>query len=120
MQEGERIANRRLFSTSAEARNSRYSELCHTMYNKLIGLTPSTMQLVYFSNSYNETADENPRDGGVYCHELLTATKRKINEIHNLQKQDGESYYVFIDDIHQEATATVGKKRKVASILRYI
>ena len=54
LQEGGRIANQRLFSTSADARNSRYSELCHTMYNKLIGLTPSTMQLVYFSNSYNE------------------------------------------------------------------
>lgn len=112
LQEGGRIANQRLFSTSAEARNSRYFELCHTMYNKLIGLTPSTMQLVYFSNSYNETADENPRDGGVYCHELLTATKRKINEIHNLQKHDGKSYYVSIDDIHQEAAATVINKTK--------
>ncbi len=110
LQEGGRIANLRLFSTGAEARNSRYSELCHTMYNKLIGLTPSTMQLVYFSNSYNETADENPRDGGVYCHELLTATKRKINEIHNVQKHDGESYYVSIDDIHQEAAAIVINK----------
>lgn len=110
LQEGGRIVNLRLFSTGAEARNSRYSELCHTMYNKLIGLTPSTMQLVYFSNSYNETADENPRDGGVYCHELLTATKRKINEIHNVQKHDGESYYVSIDDIHQEAAAIVINK----------
>lgn len=110
LQEGGRIANQRLFSTSAEARNSRYSELCHAMYNKLIGLTPSTMQLVYFSNSYNETADENPRDGGVYCHELLTATKRKINKIHDVQKHDGKSYYVSIDDIHQEAAATVINK----------
>lgn len=110
LQDGGRIANQRLFSTSAEARNSRYSELCHAMYNKLIGLTPSTMQLVYFSNSYNETADENPRDGGVYCHELLTATKRKINKIHDVQKHDGKSYYVSIDDIHQEAAATVINK----------
>lgn len=110
LQDGGRIANQRLFSTSAEARNSKYSELCHAMYNKLIGLTPSTMQLVYFSNSYNETADENPRDGGVYCHELLTATKRKINKIHDVQKHDGKSYYVSIDDIHQEAAATVINK----------
>lgn len=110
LQDGGRIANQRLFSTSAEARNSRYSELCHAMYNKLIGLTPSTMQLVYFSNSYNETADENPRDGGVYCHELLTVTKRKINELHNVQKHDGKSYNVSIDEIHQEAAATVINK----------
>lgn len=110
LQEGGRIANQRLFSTSAEARNSGYFELCHTMYNKLIELTPSTMQLVYFSNSYNETADENPRDGGVYCHELLTATKRKINKIHDVQKHDSESYYVSIDEIHQEAAATVINK----------
>lgn len=97
LQEGGRITSQRLFSTSDEARNSRYSELCHTMYNNLIELTPSTMHLVYFSNSYNETADENSRDGGVYCHELLTATKRKIKEIHNLQKHDGKSYNVSID-----------------------
>lgn len=110
LQEGGRIANQRLFSTSAEARNSRYAELCHTMYNDLIKSTPSTMQLVYFSNSYNETADENPRDGGVYCHELLTATKRKINEIHNVQKHDSKSYFVSIDEIHQEAAAIVINK----------
>lgn len=112
LQEGGRIANQRLFSTIDEARNVAYAKICRDWYNYLIELTPSTMQLVYFSNSYNETADENPRDGGVYCHELLTTTKRKINEIHNLQKQDGESYYVFIDDIHQEATATVINKTK--------
>lgn len=110
LQEGGRITSQRLFSTSDEARNSRYSELCHTMYNNLIELTPSTMHLVYFSNSYNETTDENSRDGGVYCHELLTATKRKIKEIHNLQKHDGKSYNVSIDEIHQEAAAIVVNK----------
>lgn len=77
LQEGGRIADLRMFSTSEDARNSAYADLCREMYNDLIEATPSTMRVVYFSNSYGETADENSRDGGVYSHELLAAAKRK-------------------------------------------
>lgn len=110
LQEGGRIADVRLFSTSEDARNSVYADLCRNMYNDLIEATPSTMQVVYFSNSYGETADENSRDGGVYCHELLTAAKRLKDEIKTIQQHDNQSYHVSIDDVHSEAAKMVAIK----------
>lgn len=112
LQEGGRIADVRLFSTSEDARNSVYADLCRKMYNDLIEATPSTMQVVYFSNSDNETANENPRVGGFYSHELLAAAKRQIIEFRALQQHNCNSYYATIDDIHQEAAATVINKTK--------
>lgn len=109
LQEGGRIADVRLFSTSEDARNSVYADLCRKMYNDLIEATPSTMQVVYFSNSYGETADEDSRDGGVYCHELLTVAKRKKEEFQNLQQHNINSYYATIDEIHAEAADMVVK-----------
>ena len=88
LQEGGRIADVRLFSTSEDARNSVYADLCRKMYNDLIEATPSTMQVVYFSNSDNETANENPRVGGFYSHELLAAAKRQIIEFRALQQHN--------------------------------
>lgn len=110
LQEGGRIADTRLFSTSEDARNSVYADLCRNMYNDLIVATPSTMQVVYFSNSYGETADENSRDGGVYCYELLTAAKRKREEFETLQRHNCNSYYATIDEIHAEAAGVVVNK----------
>lgn len=109
LQEGGRIASRRLFSTSAEARNSAYAKICRDWYNYLIELTPPTMHFVCFSNSYGETADEDSRDGGVYCHELLTMAKRKKEEFQNLQQHNINSYYATIDEIHAEAADMVVK-----------
>ena len=110
LQEGGRIADLRIFSTSEAARNSVYADLCREMYNDLIEATPSTMQVVYFSNSYGETADENPRDGGVYSHELLTAAKRKKEEFETLQHTNNNSNYATIDEIHAEAAGMVVNK----------
>lgn len=110
LQEGGRIADVRLFSTSEDARNSVYADLCRKMYNDLIEATPSTMQVVYFSNSYGETADENPRDGGVYSHELLATAKRQIIEFRALQQHNCNSYYATIDEIHAEAAGMVVNK----------
>lgn len=110
LQEGGRIADLRMFSTSEVARNSVYADLCRKMYNDLIETTPSTMQVVYFSNSYGETADENSRDGGVYSHELLTAAKRKKEEIETLQHTNNNSNYATIDEIHAEAAGVVVNK----------
>ena len=110
LQEGGRIADTRLFSTSEDARNSAYADLCRNKYNELIEATPSTMQVVYFSNSDNETANENPRVGGFYSHELLAAAKRQIDEIKTLQQHDNQSYYVSIDDVHSEAAKIVAIK----------
>ena len=110
LQEGGRIADLRMFSTSEDARNSAYADLCREMYNDLIEATPSTMQVVYFSNSYGETADENPRDGGVYSHELLTAAKRKKEEFETLQHTNNNSNYATIDEIHAEAAGMVVNK----------
>lgn len=110
LQEGGRIADVRLFSTSEDARNSVYADLCRNMYNDLIETTPSTMQVVYFSNSYGETADENSRDGGVYSHELLAAAKRQIIEFRALQQHNCNSYYATIDEIHAEAAGVVVNK----------
>lgn len=110
LQEGGRIADLRMFSTSEDARNSVYADLCRRMYNDLIEKTPSTMQVVYFSNSYGETADENSRDGGVYSHELLAAAKRQIIEFGALQQHNCNSYYATIDEIHAEAAGMVVKK----------
>ena len=110
LQEGGRIADLRMFSTSEVARNSVYADLCRKMYNDLIETTPSTMQVVYFSNSYGETADENSRDGGVYSHELLTAAKRKKEEFETLQHTNNNSNYATIDEIHAEAAGVVVNK----------
>lgn len=110
MQEGGRIADLRMFSTSEDARNSAYADLCREMYNDLIEATPSTMRVVYFSNSYGETADENSRDGGVYSHELLAAAKRKKKEFETLQHTNNNSYYATIDEIHVEAAGMVMNK----------
>ena len=110
LREGGRIAVLRMFSTSEDARNSVYADLCRKMYNDLIEATPSTMQVVYFSNSYGETADENSRDGGVYCNELLTAAKRKREEFETLQRHNSNSYYATIDEIHAEAAGMVVNK----------
>lgn len=110
LQEGGRIADVRLFSTSEDARNSVYADLCRNMYNDLIEATPSTMQVVYFSNSDNETANENPRVGGFYSHELLTAAKRQIIEFRALQQHNCNSYYAIIDEIHAEAAGIVVNK----------
>ena len=110
LREGGRIADLRMFSTSEDARNSVYADLCRKMYNDLIEATPSTMQVVYFSNSYGETADENSRDGGVYCNELLTAAKRKREEFETLQRHNSNSYYATIDEIHAEAAGMVVNK----------
>ena len=96
LQEGGRIADLRMFSTSEVARNSVYADLCRETYNNLIEATPTTMQVVYFSNSYGETADENSRDGGVYSHELLAAAKRKKEEFEKLQHTNNNSYYATI------------------------
>lgn len=110
LQEGGRIADLRMFSTSEVARNSVYADLCRETYNNLIEATPSTMQVVYFSNSYGETADENPRDGGVYSHELLATAKRQIIEFRALQQHNCNSYYATIDEIHAEAAGMVVNK----------
>lgn len=110
LQEGGRIADLRIFSTSEDARNSAYADLCREMYNNLIEATPPKMQVVYFSNSYGETADENPRDGGVYSHELLAAAKRQIIEFRALQQHNCNSYYATIDEIHAEAAGMVMNK----------
>lgn len=110
LQEGGRIADLRMFSTSEDARNSAYADLCREMYNDLIEATPSTMRVVYFSNSYGETADENSRDGGVYSHELLTAAKRKKEEFETLQHTNNNSNYATIDEIHAEAAGVVVNK----------
>ena len=110
LQEGGRIADTRLFSTSEDARNSAYANLCRNDYNEMVEATPSTMQVVYFSNSDNETANENPRVGGFYSHELLAAAKRQIDEIKTLQQHDNQSYYVSIDDVHSEAARKVAIK----------
>lgn len=110
LQEGGRIADVRLFSTSEDARNSVYAKICRDWYNYLIELTPPTMRFVCFSNSYGETADEDSRDGGVYCHELLTMAKRKKEEFQNLQQHNINSYYATIDEIHAEAADMVVKK----------
>lgn len=110
LQEGGRIADVRLFSTSEDARNSVYADLCRNMYNDLIEATPSTMQVVYFSNSDNETANENPRVGGFYSHELLAAAKRQIIEFRALQQHNCNSYYATIDEIHAEAAGIVVNK----------
>lgn len=110
LREGGRIADLRMFSTSEDARNSVYADLCRKMYNDLIEATPSTMQVVYFSNSYGETADENSRDGGVYCNELLTAAKRKREEFETFQRHNSNSYYATIDEIHAEAAGMVVNK----------
>ena len=110
LQEGGRIADLRIFSTSEDARNSAYADLCREMYNNLIEATPPKMQVVYFSNSYGETADENPRDGGVYSHELLAAAKRQIIEFRALQQHNCNSYYATIDEIHAEAAGMVVNK----------
>ena len=110
LQEGGRIADLRMFSTSEDARNSAYADLCREMYNDLIEATPSTMRVVYFSNSYGETADENSRDGGVYSHELLAAAKRKKEEFETLQHTNNNSYYATIDEIHAEAAGMVMNK----------
>lgn len=110
LQEGGRIADTRLFSTSEDARNSAYADLCRNDYNELVEATPPTMQVVYFSNSYGETATENPRDGGLYCHELLTAAKRLKDEIKTIQQHDNQSYHVSIDDVHSEAAKMVAIK----------
>lgn len=110
LQEGGRIADLRLFSTSEDARKSVYADLCRNMYNDLIEATPLTMQVVYFSNSDNETANENPRVGGFYCHELLTAAKRQIIEFRALQQHNCNSYYATIDEIHAEAAGMVVNK----------
>lgn len=110
LQEGGRIADLRMFSTSEVARNSVYADLCRKMYNDLIEATPSTMQVVYFSNSYGETADENSRDGGVYSHELLAAAKRKKEEFETLQHTNNNSNYATIDEIHAEAAGVVVNK----------
>lgn len=110
LQEGGRIADVRLFSTSEDARNSVYADLCRNMYNDLIEATPSTMLVVYFSNSYGETADENPRVGGFYSHELLAAAKRQIIEFRALQQHNCNSYYATIDEIHAEAAGIVVNK----------
>lgn len=110
LQEGGRIADLRIFSTSEDARNSAYADLCREMYNNLIEATPPKMQVVYFSNSYGETADENPRDGGVYSHELLAAAKRQIIEFRALQQHNCNSYYATIDEIHAEAADMVMNK----------
>lgn len=67
------------------------------------------MRFVCFSNSYGETADEDSRDGGVYCHELLTMAKRKKEEFQNLQQHNINSYYATIDEIHAEAADMVVK-----------
>lgn len=110
LQEGGRIADLRMFSTSEVARYSVYADLCRKMYNDLIEATPSTMQVVYFSNSYGETADENSRDGGVYSHELLAAAKRKKEEFETLQHTNNISNYATIDEIHAEAAGVVVNK----------
>lgn len=110
LQEGGRIADLRMFSTSEVARNSVYADLCRETYNNLIEATPTTMQLVYFSNSYGETADENSRDGGVYSHELLAAAKRKKEEFETLQHTNNNSNYATIDEIHVEAAGVVVNK----------
>lgn len=110
LQEGGRIADLRMFSTSEDARNSAYADLCREMYNDLIEATPSTMQVVYFSNSDNETANENPRVGGFYSHELLAAAKRQIIEFRALQQHNCNSYYATIDEIHAEAAGMVVNK----------
>ena len=110
LREGGRIADLRMFSTSEVARNSVYADLCRETYNNLIEATPSTMQVVYFSNSYGETADENSRDGGVYSHELLAAAKRQIIEFRALQQHNCNSYYATIDEIHAEAAGVVVNK----------
>lgn len=110
LREGGRIADLRLFSTSEDARNSAYADLCRNDYNELVEATPPTMQVVYFSNSYGETATENPRNGGVYCHELLTAAKRLKDEIKTIQQHDNQSYHVSIDDVHSEAAKMVAIK----------
>ena len=100
LREGGRIADLRMFSTSEVARNSVYADLCRETYNNLIETTPSTMQVVYFSNSYGETADENSRDGGVYSHELLAAAKRKKEEFETLQHTNKNSNNATSDEIH--------------------
>ena len=110
LQDGGRIADLRMFSTSEDARTSAYADLCREMYNNLIEATPPKMQVVYFSNSYGETADENPRDGGVYSHELLAAAKRQIIEFRALQQHNCNSYYATIDEIHAEAAGMVMNK----------
>lgn len=110
LQEGGRIADVRLFSTSEDARNSAYADLCRNEYNDLIEATPSTMQVVYFSNFDNETANENPRVGGFYSHELLATAKKQIEKIKTLQQHDNQSYYVSIDDVHSEAASIVASK----------
>lgn len=106
LNEGGRIGDMRLFSTSDDARRSVYADLCRTVYNERLAETPATMQMVLFSNSFGETADENG-NGGLYSYAMLKAAKAEINRIHNLQQHDADSHVIDVDTIHAAATHEV-------------
>jgi len=106
LDEGGRIGDMRLFSTSDEARRSAYTNMCRTAYNECLAATPATMQMVLFSNSFGETADEN-KNGGLYSFAMLKAAKAEISRIHTLQEHDANSYMVDVDTIHEAAKQEV-------------
>lgn len=102
LDEGGRIGDMRLFSTSEDARRSVYADLCRIYYNERLAATPATMQMVLFSNSFGETADEN-RNGGLYSYAMLNAAKAEINRIHDVQQHNANSYVITVDTIHAAA-----------------
>lgn len=109
LDEGGRIGDMRLFSTGDDARRSVYANICRTAYNECLLATPATMQMVLFSNSFGETADEN-KNGGLYSYALLKAAKTEINRIHTLQQHNANSYVVDVDTVNEAAKLEVVQK----------
>jgi hypothetical protein len=108
LQEGGSIENRRLFC--AKPQSATYERLCRDYYNQIISETCSTLQMVVFSNSFNETAEENSRNGGMYSYALLETAKERKRNIETKQIGDPRSFWEPINNIHAIAAEKVKKE----------
>lgn len=107
LNEGGQVNALRMFSTSEDARRSVYAALCRNWYNAQLGQAPRNMHMVLFSNSFNETAEEDSRNGGYYSYALMQSAKEKIEEAHRLQERKAISCSNSVDDIHHLAEEKV-------------
>lgn len=110
LNEGGQVNTLRMFSTSEDARRSAYATLCRNWYNAQLERTPRNMHMVLFSNSFDETAEEDSRKGGYYSYALMQSAKVKIEETHRLQENHAASCSYSVDDIHQLAAKNVVAK----------
>lgn len=109
LREGGRILDRRIFC-STEAQNTLYGQQCRAYYNQKILATCSTMQVVMFSNSFGETAEENSRNGGCYSYALLETAKAEKQRMEREQLTDVHNLWASIDCIHSKAAEKVKKE----------